>query len=102
MTRHFLWIAVLLLLLPLLDCGKTIELEIAEISTITVKLGSELDYTIKVPSDLSPNEDLYIHVKPTVADPLQVPHLTITSDDDYKQNCYNAHEEFAGICRIVA
>lgn len=70
--------------------------------TITISLDSTdpVSYRIVVPSDLTPNEDLYIHVEPTVPDPFQVPYLTVTSDNNYLQNCYNAHEEFAGICKI--
>jgi hypothetical protein len=62
--------------------------------TITISLtsSSPTSYKIVVPSDASLAEDLYIRVEPIVADPFQVPYLTVKADNNYLQNCYNAHE----------
>jgi hypothetical protein len=96
-----LLLSILLITFVILSQGQDLS-PLTLNATITIQLDSPqpASYRIVVPADVAANEDLYIHVEPTVPDPFQVPYLTVTADNNYLQNCYNAHEEFAGICKI--
>lgn len=91
MKAYCMVIILILCLLMVSKCDDPLKLQISERLVLKLKEGSISSYLVKIPKDLSSSQDLYIRAKPTIADPLQVPYLTVSSDNTKNQNCYNAH-----------
>ena len=57
-------------------------------------------FSIKIDDDPLENENFYIEAESPFNDPYEEPIMTITSSEDYVQECYEEANEYAGICFI--
>ncbi len=91
MNKSISIIFLLSLMFTLIHSEDTTALTIGSGLDVNLKAGIFEHYLIDSNNRSSEASDLFIHISPKLADPFEVPYLTITSDKGYEQHCYNSH-----------